>query len=253
MILTATADDEILELYVDGVIYDPGVHSAQPSLWRLSKANGIPAASSVVAIKAKDMYAVAAAMLASINHDYLLTNAAWRCTSTFSINWFNWMMPNFDDSLWDPAIVTSSNPGDPYSPPGVSGISPSAKWIWTKRYNMQLHSYLDSPVYCRGRLPTNVCSVSYGTNCGNLCAQHGKSCCNCEIMNGGPTKVCNCCPSGYKCCGKVYPQMMYFCCPSSAQCKNDGTCVGTKTVVAGTQTPDCVVDPVSPGSPIPEK
>jgi hypothetical protein len=170
--------------------------------------------------------------LASVNDDYLLSGADWKCSAASATNWF---MPSFDDSQWSPAVVTDSNPGKRHTEPAVDGISNNASWIWTANS--------DSTAYCRAYFPLpvpdpiplsrkiNTCSQFYG-NCPNLCALQGKTCCNCHLLPDGPTKVCNCCPLTYTCCPPVPPRFTYSCCPPDTTCGAYGT-----SCIRGTLSP----------------
>jgi len=54
-------------------------------------------------------------------------------------------------------------------------------------------------------LATDICNKDY-PNCTNPCAAANKECCQCEMSNTGPTKVCSCCPqvSKWNCCFYYY-------------------------------------------------
>jgi hypothetical protein len=228
MTLSITAADKLSGLYLDGVSLpiSPYPSPLPADAWRTPRNIPIPAASQVLAVKAESASPGAAGVLASVNDDYLLSGADWKCSAASANNWY---MPSFDDSLWSQAVVTDSNPGKLHPEPAVDGISNNASWIWTADNK--------SPIYCRAYFPLpfpnpipfpfpfNTCSKFYG-NCPNLCALEGKTCCNCRMLNDGPTKVCNCCPSGYRCCPPVPPRFTYSCCPLDSTCSGDGvSCV----------------------------
>jgi hypothetical protein len=217
MKLSITADNNLLELYLDGNAYPL---STQPyrNTWNVPSTFPIPACTKVIAVRAQDNggYNSVGGLLASINHDYLVSNSySWKCTSSY---YTNWMSPDYADSHWSSASAYANNP-DTYSSNGrccstLSPISTNAKWIWTYRYR---YPSLDSVVYCRGRLPRNGCENGFGSSCTRQCQRQGKVCCHCDMLSQGPTQVCSCCPSGYTCCGPSF-QKTYTCCPASAKC-----------------------------------
>lgn len=242
-----TAADKLLEVYLDGVSFPiPPYPSPLPvDSWRTAKSFPIPAASQVLAVKAESASPNIAGLLASINDDYLLSGADWKCSASSATNW---KQANFDDSQWRPAVVTDSNPGNRHPEPAVDGISNNASWIWTGNS--------DSTVYCRASLiqlstvfpfkPINTCSKFYG-NCPNLCALQGKTCCNCRLLNDGPTKVCTCCPLRSICCAPVPPRFTYSCCPDDSTCAGDGvSCIKGTLQPSPTHGPCSIFDQWTP-------
>jgi hypothetical protein len=232
--LNITADDGLMELYIDGVPVNP---IPPPQIgWGLAKSIPIAAESKVVAVKSNDTAQVVASNLASIGYNYLLTDSSWKCSATYTPGWMT-TVPNPVVSSWSPAVANELNPGSPFIHTPVSGISPIASWIWTRNSGYGGTS-IDPVVYCRGNLPTNSCNLDSGGNCSNLCAAEGKVCCNCRMLNDGPTKVCSCCPAGYICCGPAAPRMTYGCCRGDSVCSRDGaSCIKTTyTPAASTST-----------------
>jgi hypothetical protein len=61
------------------------------------------------------------------------------------------------------------------------------------------------------------------------------------MLNDGPTKVCNCCPSGYKCCSPVPPRFTYSCCLIDSICGGDGA-----SCIRGTLPPAPTYGPCGP-------
>lgn len=212
MVLSITADDGLLELYIDGVDLLTGL-PPPPNNWQYANVFNIPAGSKLIAVKSRDIYGTAGGLLASVNNDYFVTDKSWFCRADFIANW---MMPPVADVYWPQAVETDTNPGFPHTT-AVAGISPQAKWIWTAKY---ASPNIDSPVYCRGFLPHLGCTRNY-TNCTtDLCRlQQSRTCCDCDLLSKGPTKLCSCCPKGYFCCGPVASGQSYFCCPYGTTCE----------------------------------
>jgi hypothetical protein len=226
--LNITADDGLMELYIDGVPVNP---IPPPQIgWGLAKSIPIPAESKVVAVKSNDTAQVVASNLASVGYNYLLTDSSWKCSATYTPGWMN-TVPSATVSSWPNAVANEPNSA-PFIHTVIAGISPLASWIWT-RNNGYLGTSIDPVVYCRGNFPTNSCNLDSGGNCSNLCAAEGKVCCNCRMLNDGPTKVCSCCPAGFRCCGPAAPRMTYGCCREDSVCSRDGTsCIKTTYILA---------------------
>lgn len=239
--LNITADDGLMELYIDGVPVNP---IPPPVIgWGAAKSIPIPAETKVVAVKSNDTAQVVASNLASIGYNYFLTDSSWQCSAVYTAGWMN-PVPPASVAAWPSAVANELNPGTPFIHSAVAGISPLASWIWTRNSGYG-GSSIDPVVYCRGVTPSNSCNLDTGfdKSCGNLCADEGKTCCNCRMLNDGPTKVCSCCPAGYKCCGPSTPRMTYGCCREDAECSKDGLrCIKT-SYTAATLLSKCGISP----------
>jgi hypothetical protein len=229
--LNITADDAIMELYIDGSQTMPAI-PPQKFDWTVAMSIPIPAESKVVAIKSRDVHHSVASNLASVGYNYLLTDSSWTCSATETAGWMN-TAPSTTVSLWPNAVANELNPGYPYihGYSSIAGISRLASWIWTSN-NGYSQTPIEPVVYCRGNFPSNSCNLDSGGNCSNLCAAEGKVCCNCRMLNDGPTKVCSCCPAGFRCCGPAAPRMTYGCCREDSVCSKDGaSCIKTTYVL----------------------
>jgi hypothetical protein len=231
MYLNLTADNVLNALYVDGVPY-----TDLPNYNEWSKIDSvpIPADSRLIAVKCTDL-GVIAGFLASVDN-YLVTDTKWKCTVKAPANWF---LPGFIDELWPPAVISDTNtaPSSYHGP--RAGISPNAKWIWTQNFGASA----DTPVFCRGYFPKDQCNSSYG-NCSDLCAAQNMTCCKCEMMRTGPSKVCSCCPQGSHCCNALSTGTAPrppTCCPNGSTCSADGlTCTSNPMSVRPNSTEiDC--------------
>ena len=69
----------------------------------------------------------------------LLTNESWKCTGVL---YPGWNSPDFDDQNWPSARVFGVNSADSPWRMMISGIEPTAKWIWAADQD-------NGVVYCR--------------------------------------------------------------------------------------------------------
>lgn len=209
MYLSVTANRSF-ELYLDGRPATSLTGLPFASTWNTADTFIIPADTEVIAVRGFGTTSGRSGLLASVTHNYLLTNESWKCSSSASSAWYD---ITFNDASWPSATPTGVSVGIPR-------ISPAANWIWTA--NSIGPSNLDTPVYCRKKFPTDLCNVPYG-NCSNLCAKKNMVCCNCQMGKYGPTKVCTCCPRGYHCCFNEI-ECKDTCCPDGFECIAGGKC-----------------------------
>lgn len=126
-----TADDVIVELYLDGVRITALPHYAQ---WDVPDTVVIPRNTRVIAVMVKNGNPPGiGGLLASDSLGTILTDSSWKVSSAYSSGW---MTLAFDDSSWNNASVVYCNDN------GISGISKDACWIWSSSRD-------DSYVYLR--------------------------------------------------------------------------------------------------------
>ena len=147
--LTIAVDGFLNELFIDG--------RAQPlpnnSIVRdvVQGFNSAPIGR-VVAVNASngELSYYPSGILASIGNG-IVTDAEWKCVNASDNNATNWMDVEFDDSCWPSAIISNSYRRN------ISGISPSAVWIWTNNISpwatnvlcrRKFHSQLNYFVIC---------------------------------------------------------------------------------------------------------
>ena len=112
-----------MELYLNGV----NVTVPNFDNWPVVKSVPIPSSTQVIAVKGTD-YGVVAGILASSSDGRILTSSNWKCT--YNTPPSTWTAVGYDDSLWPAAVESYQNVNAP-DWGTLSGISPSAWWIWT--------------------------------------------------------------------------------------------------------------------------
>jgi hypothetical protein len=129
--LNITGDNEILDLYLDGIKYDVP-NSYAYLLSGTVNANFKPKVIAVYVRNDYEMYGI----LASDNNG-LVTGSGWKCTKDA---YTDWMLVSYDDSAWPAALVeerngnlTSTFNTRYHGQLPISGISPDAYWIWSRQ------------------------------------------------------------------------------------------------------------------------
>lgn len=109
----------------------------------------IPETTSVLAVHCVTEESLGGILLETTDY---FTDATWRCTDTFHLNW---AQTGYDDSDWATAHVIGYNDGKGVMD-RVADVSDDVKWIWTIDYEDG-----DWGVYCRGYLKPGEMSQEY--------------------------------------------------------------------------------------------
>ena len=140
-VLTLTADDFILLLYLDGIQI-----TALPnaSKWDVPDTVDLPATTKVIAVHAMNWNSGGyGGLLVSDTSGRILTDSTWRCSTTKSSGWMN---VTFDDSGWSKSAILFNNSGSEIYGL-IPGIHADAWWIWNAAKSV------DTLIYFRFRLP----------------------------------------------------------------------------------------------------
>lgn len=156
--LAITGDNE-LELYVDGLRVKNLTHYND---WTVADKAKVGALAKVVAVRGKDVGVVGGILASAVN--FQTDASSWKCTNKRYAGWKN---VDFDDSNWPSATAYGQNGVAPWGQ--ISGISPSAFWIWTSKNVFGPAS--DKIIYCRAKVP---------------------ACDRCAIIGTGPTCIKSC-------------------------------------------------------------
>ena len=134
--LSATGDDK-MAVFVDGVRATPS--NDNENEWTESSDYPLNACNSLIAITCQDVGGIGG-ILASTTSG-MMTDNTWRCTDELETGWETVGFTESD--AWGPAYAYDTN--DANTEPKttfISGISPSAEWIW-------YGSYSGTTIYCR--------------------------------------------------------------------------------------------------------
>ena len=101
----------------------------------------ITAETRIIAVQATNLPGGAAGFIASSTDGRILTNNAWKCTTSPAAGWAYY---DFDDSNWPQATQVTLNGEGDWGAMMKNTISSYAYWIWTSTPN-------DLTVYCRLR------------------------------------------------------------------------------------------------------
>ena len=109
--------------------------------WRIATDFVIPGNTKVIVVAATNSRLPPGILGSSSNG--LVTNSSWKCSKQVNLGWNS---ADFDDHNWSLALELKRHGDRPTDGPGgyITGIDPSAKWIWTKR---------SRSCYCRLNMP----------------------------------------------------------------------------------------------------
>ena len=144
--LTVTVDF-YLRLYFDGIEVTDLPNS---DVWKQPDVVELPCNTTLITIHGRNDLIYYAAIVASTDDEYILTNSSWKCSN---VSQNGWEEIDFDDSAWMNAIEYAYNGEDPWG--FAPGISTNASWMWLRQYNglpNSTYEEMDQEVYCRKRL-----------------------------------------------------------------------------------------------------
>jgi hypothetical protein len=189
--LNLTVDDQIKELYFDGVLYFSlakyVTYLPNWGAFATKDTVNLPSQPSLIAISGYDAGGVWG-MLASDSEGYV-TDGSWKCTDQLYANWF---ATNYDDSAWSSAKVfyangnrTSAVSDIYWANNPVTDINYRANWIWSQVYNTATRV-----AYCRFRVPTVTSCNSGPCKNGGVCTPYNYNAanyyCSCPSGTAGP-------------------------------------------------------------------
>lgn len=144
--MTATCDNN-MKVYFDGVLQS--APTSQSNNWHQATTFAVPVGTQVVGIECEDLHAVGGILASFANG--MVTDDTWQCSCQASAGW---ALPSFGGS-WSSAYEIGTNGVNPWNT--ITGISGSAKWIWTRGWHGE-----DKNVYCRRVIKPGECIfISY--------------------------------------------------------------------------------------------